>query len=351
MQIWRKQPTTNSCLNSNCDHICIPTNNRGRKCACSLGYKLTSETTCSNYKSFLIIAQEDRIRGIGDDSIEAMVPIHSNDRHILHIDLYMKSGWIYWIEYGKGSTNGLWRIHPNGTELQQIISKGIGSNGLRGLTIDWISKQIYFTNAFPHETFLEICNLEGGFRKILSKKNSDNPRELAVNPVKKFLYWIDYGTFPRIGRALLDGSNWTELVTSGITNPKDLTIDFNNHDVYWIDATFDNIQKINYQGGNRVVIKRNVPNPVGISVFRDYVYWADKNLGSVFKFSLKDSSGGGGNGAGDLIRSGMSNLKSVKYYDSYSQPEVESYCGVCEQLCYAIGERVQCDCATGMIIY
>ena len=36
---------------------------------------------------------------------------------------------------------------------------------------------------------------------------SDNPRELAVNPIKRYLYWIDYGQFPMIARSWLDGSH------------------------------------------------------------------------------------------------------------------------------------------------
>lgn len=36
--------------------------------------------------------------------------------------------------------------------------------------------------------------------------------------------------------------------------PRDLTIDMQTHDVYWVDAKLDVIQKISYNGGNRQVI-------------------------------------------------------------------------------------------------
>lgn len=352
LTIWKKRTGGQSCSsppNGGCDHICIPAERRGVKCGCSLGYKLTSETSCSPYKSFLVVAQNDRIRGVPEEDgsasgrNEAMVPISAVERNILHINFHMRTNYMYYIDYGK-NTNGLYRVHPNSTIVEPVITKGIGSNGLRGLAVDWIHDQVYFTNAFPHETFVEICKLDGKFRKVLVKKTTESPRELAVNPIKKLLYWIDYGQFPRIGRSYLDGSNWTELVTSGISNPRDLTIDYSNHDVYWVDSNLDTIQKINYNGGSRVVIRRNLPNPVGVAVFRESVYWADKNLASVFRIK-KDTNQ---TTRPDLIKTGVDNLRDVKYFDPQQQPEIENYCN-CEQLCYAIENRYVCDCATGRL--
>ena len=285
--IFRKRTGTNHiCLTSNgaCDQICVPSRDRGRKCICSIGYKSANENNCSPQKSFMIVSQSDRIRGFNvEDSTEAMVPVYSSDHNILHTDVHVTRNWVYWIDFSRPTWNGMYRIRPNGTEMTHVISTGIGSNGLRGLAIDWVADQIYFTNAFPHETFLEVCKLDGTNRKVLVKKVNDSPRELAVNPVKRVLYWIDYGQFPRIGKAYLDGSNWTAIVTSGISNPKDLTIDMQNYDVYWVDSFVDQIQRVGWNGGGRVIFRSGLPSPVGIAVFKSDVFWGDKNLGGVFK--------------------------------------------------------------------
>lgn len=145
---------------------------------------------------------------------------------------------------------------------------------------------MYFTNVFPHENYVEVCWLDGTNRKVLLKTTTDTPRELAVNPIKRLLYWIDYGQYPRIGKAFLDGSKWTPVVTSGISNPRDLTIDIATHDVYWVDSKLDMIQKISYKGGGRAVIRRNLPNPMGIAIHKSDVYWVDRNLDTVFKVCL-----------------------------------------------------------------
>lgn len=67
------------------------------------------------------------------------------------------------------------------------------------------------------------------------------------------MYWIDYGQYPQIVKAYLDAKNATPIVSSGISVPRDLTIDMLTHDVYWVDARLDMIQKVSASGGNRQV--------------------------------------------------------------------------------------------------
>ena len=67
------------------------------------------------------------------------------------------------------------------------MKDGIGSNGIRGLAVDWIAGNLYFTNVFPHENYVEVCWLDGSMRKVLYKTTTDSPKELAVNPVKRWV--------------------------------------------------------------------------------------------------------------------------------------------------------------------
>lgn len=208
------------------------------------------------------------------------------------------------------------RIRPNGTELQQIIKQGIGSNGIRGLAVDWVAGNLYFANVFPHDNYVEVCRLDGSNRKVLVKTTTDSPRELAVNPIKRYLYWIDYGQYPRIGKAFLDGSNWFPIVTSGISTPRDLTIDLATHDIYWVDSKLDTIQKVSYTGGNREIIRRNLPNPMGVAIFGGDVFWVDRNLATVFKASkLK-----GNTSLPTPVRTNLQKLRDIAIFDQSSQP-------------------------------
>ena len=50
------------------------------------------------------------------------------------------------------------------------------------------------------------------------------------------------GQTAKIERSLLDGSNKTAIVTTGISQPRDIAIDYQNHDIYWVDSIVDAIQ-------------------------------------------------------------------------------------------------------------
>lgn len=109
--------------------------------------------------------------------------------------------------------------------------------------------------------------------------------------LRRYLYWIDYGQYPRIGKAYLDGSSWTPIVTSGISNPRGLTVDMATHDIYWVDSRLNTLQKVSYSGGSRQVVRRFLPSPMGVAVFKQEVLWVDRNLAVVYRASKLPQEG------------------------------------------------------------
>lgn len=294
-----------------------------------------------------------------------MLPISGSNHNILHVDVHVARGIIYWVDYNPqqliGGFNGIYRVKPDGTERKQIISDGIGSNGIRGLAIDWLAGNLYFTNVFPHETYIEVCSLNGANRMVLLKTTTDSPREIAVDPIKRYLFWIDYGQFPKIERAYLDGTNRVPIVSSGISFPRDLTVDINTHDVYWVDAKEDAIQKISWDGKKRQAILRNLPTPFGIALLGNTMYWVDRNLRTIFK-SSKFAETNSTNKPYDSFKSNIDTLRDIVIFDQKNQPIVPSPCSKsengnqCEQLCFAMPEEAvdltnnfKCACSSGVL--
>ena len=60
-------------------------------------------------------------------------------------------------------------------------------------------------------------------------------------------------------------------MTIGISTPRDIAVDVQTHDVFWVDTVTDVLEKIDWQGGNRQEIRRELPSPFGLAVFRDSV--------------------------------------------------------------------------------
>ena len=349
-----------------CMHLCVPMPNSQKKCLCSTGFKPDGEQKCEKYNSFAVVSSLSKMQGFAlDDHGEAMLPIAGPNHNILHIDVHVARNQIYWVEYNPtqlvGGFNGIYRVKPDGSERKQIISDGIGSNGIRGLAIDWIASNLYFTNVFPHETYIEVCSLNGGNRMVLLKTTTDAPREIAVDPIKRYLFWIDYGQFPKIERAYLDGTNRTPIVSSGISYPRDLTVDVQTHDVYWVDVKEDAIQKISWNGQRRQAILRNLPTPYGIALLSNTMYWVDRNLRTIFK-SSKFAETNSTTKPYESFKSNIDTLRDIVIFDQKNQPTVSSPCAKssengdkCEQLCFALPEEAQssvnykCACASGIL--
>lgn len=344
--------------NGGCQQLCIPDENNRRKCLCSTGFRTDSQTYCQPYKSFAVVSLLTKMQGFSlEDHAEAIQPVAGPGHNILHIDVNVVKSHIYWVEYNPSERNGIYRIKPDGTEKMHIIHDGIGSNGIRGIAIDWIAGNLYFTNVFPHETFIEVSHLDGKNRMVLVKTTTDAPREIAVNPIKRYLYWIDYGQFPKIEKALLDGSNRTPIVVTGISNPRDLTIDIVTHDVYWVDAKEDAIQKVSYSGGRRQYVWRNLPTPYGASILGSQIYWVDRNLRTIFRGSKNPDASG--NQSSVPFKSNLDTLRDIVIFDAQNQPPGDSPCSrlgdrICDQLCFAMppgagDEQYKCACSSGVL--
>ena len=361
LKIYSKRPRIENhpCRNSNgnCQHLCIPDENNRHKCLCSTGFRTDGQTNCQPYKSFAVVSLLTKMQGFSlEDHAEAIQPIAGPGHNILHIDVHVVKNHIYWVEYNPGERNGIYRIKPDGTEKMHIISEGIGSNGIRGIAIDWIAGNLYFTNVFPHETYIEVSHLDGKNRMVLIKTTTDAPREIAVNPIKRYLYWIDYGQFPKIEKALLDGQNRTPIVVTGISNPRDLTIDIVTHDLYWVDAREDAIQKVSYSGGRRQYVWKNLPTPYGASILGSQIYWVDRNLRTIFRGSKVPEVAQ--SQTPEPFKSNLDTLRDIVIFDAQNQPPGDSVCSrfnerICDQLCFAMPQGYEqdykCACSSGVL--
>nr|XP_046260892.1 low-density lipoprotein receptor-related protein 2a isoform X2 [Scatophagus argus] len=360
--------TSNGCTNNMgvCEQLCLPRPQGLFTCACATGFKLNADNrTCAPYQSYVVVSTLSAIKGFsleGADHSEAMVPVAGRGRNALHIDVHMASGFIYWCDFSStvASQNGVRRIKPDGSGLRSVVTSGIGRNGIRGIAVDWAAGNLYFTNAFLTETYVEVLRLNTTFRRVLLKTQVDMPRHIVVDPRNRYLFWADYGQNPKIERALLDGTNRTILVSSGIITPRGLALDWQTGYVYWVDDSLDMIARINPQGGETEIVRygSRYPTPYGITVFENSILWVDRNLKKVFQASKQP----GNTEQPAVIRDNINMLRDVAIFDQHIQPTTAQELnynpcieanGGCAHFCFALpgsgtgGQNKKCSCAFG----
>lgn len=65
------------------------------------------------------------------------------------------------------------------------------------------------------------------------------------------MFWTDWGDHPRIERAGLDGFNRTTIISTKVSWPNGLTIDYPTKKIYFADSRLDYIDYANYDGSGR----------------------------------------------------------------------------------------------------
>jgi low density lipoprotein receptor-related protein 5/6 len=93
------------------------------------------------------------------------------------------------------------------------------------------------------------------------------------------MYWSEWGTSKSIKKAAMDGSKVRKLVsTKGYAS--DLTLDYDRRRLYWIEINSAVISSSDLDGNDgKVIIKENIYKPVGLTLYKDFIYWSDNNTG------------------------------------------------------------------------
>ena len=78
------------------------------------------------------------------------------------------------------------------------------------------------------------------------------------------MFWTDWGTFPRIERANMDGNGRKAIVSTDMQWPNGVTVDIAGSKIYWTDAGKDRIEVADFDGHNRQV--RAADQPISQSI-------------------------------------------------------------------------------------
>lgn len=182
-----------------------------------------------------------------------------------------------------------------------------------------------------------------------------NPRGLVIDPRAKsrYIFWSDWGKFPRIERANLDGRNRSAIITTKIYWPNGLAIDLIRERIYFTDAHLDYIESCDYYGRMRIQILANdlfLHHPHSLSFFENHLYWVDRGHRKLMKMNIFDSK----NKTAMLDLS--PNALTVKIVHGLLQPLEENPClrSNCEHLCLLSRDSstgYRCECQIGSIFY
>uniref|UniRef100_A0A158P9R2 EGF-like domain-containing protein n=1 Tax=Angiostrongylus cantonensis TaxID=6313 RepID=A0A158P9R2_ANGCA len=337
--------------NGNCKHICIPQQFSQHKCICATGYMNDGQTNCRVIdESFVMVATKNKVVAYPLDELNqkgiAMEPIGGIS--IVSIDFEYESRTIYVAE-ASGVNKGITAYTIGEALPHPIVRDMFGSMTIRSIAVDWINFNLYFIIQDSERTNIEVCKLDGQYRKTLFTTKTETPTSIAVDPIGRYLYWADRGQKPSIQRAFLDGSH-RELIVGAeyVAEPTDVIVDPASRMIYWSDSKKDGIFRVRPNGGVPELVRSDIASAAGISLFGQQMFWTDNRLE---KTSLLLSP--------TTVAAALKDLGDVVVFCSHNQPKASSPCQItdnlrkspCPQLCFSAPgtQSPSCSCARGVL--
>uniref|UniRef100_A0A8C5NIR5 EGF-like domain-containing protein n=1 Tax=Junco hyemalis TaxID=40217 RepID=A0A8C5NIR5_JUNHY len=326
-----------------CSHLCLINYNRTLSCACPHLMKLDKDnTTCYEFKKFLLYARQMEIRGVDIDNpyynyiISFTVPDIDN---VTVVDYDALEQRIYWSDV---RTQTIKRAFINGTGVETVVSADLPN--AHGLSVDWVSRNLFWTSYDANKKQINVARLDGSFKNAVIQ-GLDKPHCLVVHPLRGKLYWTDGDN---ISVANMDGSNRTLLFTNQ-KGPVGLAIDYPESKLYWISSGNGTINRCDLDGSNLEVIeslRSQLSKATALAIMGDKLWWADQASERMGTCNKKDGT------EVTVLRNSTTLVMHMKVYDESIQQAGTNPCsqnnGDCSQLCLPTSESSRsCMCTAG----
>uniref|UniRef100_A0A3Q1GGV9 EGF-like domain-containing protein n=1 Tax=Acanthochromis polyacanthus TaxID=80966 RepID=A0A3Q1GGV9_9TELE len=242
-----------------CSQTC--TNTYGSyRCSCTEGYILQPDRISCKAKQgehpgdsrpVLLIGGSDRIviTQLNGTGLQPLRSLSANGT--LALDFQHNQESICWAL----STESSGQLHCavirnlRGFTREQEIRTQQSLQHVEQMAIDWLTGNVYFVDRVTDKIF--VCNHGGDTCVTILQLDLTNPKGIALDPLMGMLFFPDYGNVAKIERCNMDGTNRTRLVDYKIEQPTAVALDVVKKLVYWADAYLDYIDVVDYQGRNR----------------------------------------------------------------------------------------------------
>ncbi|XP_051787046.1 low-density lipoprotein receptor-related protein 1B [Erpetoichthys calabaricus] len=242
---------------------------------------------------------------------------------------------------------------------KKVIRTPQSFQNVEHMAIDWLSGNFYFVDLISDRIF--VCNKKEDTCITLIDLDLYNPKGIALDPVMGKLFFTDYGNVAKLERCNMDGTNRTKIVDNKIEQPTVVALDLVKKLVYWADVYLDYIEVVDYNGGNRhtVIQGKDVSYLYGLTVFEDYLYATSSVVGKSNKVDVVKINRF--NGTDLKVITQVSTARSIRVYHKLSQPTVRNHAceadpygksGGCSHICLFSGNYKfrTCRCRTGYIL-
>ncbi|XP_071959539.1 uncharacterized protein [Antedon mediterranea] len=341
---------TSPCLSNPCSHVCTSADNNGYRCLCKDSYSLSSDGVCQPDGFFLptpalLYSYGTSIRKMNNfphilfpkerTSIDQLL---NNQHKIIALEADVTRRILF---FSDENVKSIFSFDLKvGGKRRRMVSSNLGS--VRGIAIDYLSKSLYWTDYSNNH--IMVSSYDGQYRHVLIDTDIVQPTSIEVDPIHRYMFWIERGSSTHIERARLDGSNRT-IIVSDLSQASGMTLDFNLKRLYF--ANSGTIESVDYDGNSRNVLYVNKKAIYfDMDIFQDFLLLTENVNGSLHVLNRETTEF-----LHSLQTSGQ--VYGILTLDFTRQPSGISPCmnnTGCEQICLPESEEnFTCECSMGFI--
>ncbi|XP_020857031.1 pro-epidermal growth factor isoform X2 [Phascolarctos cinereus] len=233
--------------------------------------------TCAGPAPFLIFSHGNAIFRIDMEGTNHERMVANAGTSIL-MDFHYRKKKVYWVDLERGL---LQKVFLNGTKKEIL---GHVEKGVSGMAIDWLHEEIVWSNQLKGT--IETTDMKGNNSHVLLKE-LNYPKNVVLDPVKSFMFWVADNITGTINRANLNGTDVKILMQTSQTI-KMISLDIINQRIFWIQyssAKSDlHVGSCNYDGGSVHLLNHFTRYPYfGMSLFVEDMYYSEWNTSAIWR--------------------------------------------------------------------
>ncbi|KAH9508815.1 Neurotrypsin [Bulinus truncatus] len=174
----------------------------------------------------------------------------------------------------------------------QVVSIKLDGSGLRIIQQLDSDSQVYNIRVDHQQAVLYYSDYGLGIissiginganpRKVLTV---DSPRGIALNVQTRQIVWTEWGAHPGIKSADYDGSHIQTVISTNLTNPNAITIDYKESRYYFVDSGKATLESMNFYGNERRVIPLySGTHAMSLDLYGDDIYFIANGLSTIMR--------------------------------------------------------------------
>ncbi len=241
-----------------------------------------------NSKIYWADKADDNIQRADLDGSNIETVIGSGINNPYDVALDITNGKIYWSERGGSGVAKIQRANSSdGSNVEELLNNvDDGIDYVYSLVLDVANNIMYWVDGGTDK--IQCANLDGSNVTDLVTSGLIQPYGLALDTYGDKLYWTDAGT-NEIKRIDLNTLVIDLLINSGLVSTRGIVLDIGNNHMYWVDASTDKVQRADFTGANVTdlhIANVKVPNGLALDLTNNKLYWTDNNKSSIQRSDL-----------------------------------------------------------------